>query len=130
MGTTGNNRGSSGSGSDIFFKYWSNLSKSDPERFEKERKRAIEEVISRAPSEHQQGLRQLQWVIDGERRKAKNPIDAMVRLNKMMWTQFYAKDGFVSIVFYFNRIRKILNETEKDKAQERKDAIILPFKKD
>jgi hypothetical protein len=128
MGTTGDNSGSSGFGSDIFFKYWSNLAKSDPERFEKERKRAIEEVISRAPTEHQQRLRQLQWVIDGERKRAKNPIDAMVRLQKMMWTQFYAKDGFISIIAYFNRIRIILDEIGED--SERKDAIILPFKKD
>lgn len=126
MSATGNNRGSAGV--DIFFKYWSNLAKSDPARFEKERKRAIETVISRAPPEYQQGLRQLQWVIDGERRKAKNPVDAMVRLQKMMWTQFYAKDGFVSIVCYFNRIRRVLNEMAEVPAKT--DATILPFKKD
>ena len=30
-----------------------------------------------------------------ERMRAKNPIDAMVRLQKMMWKQFYAKEGFL-----------------------------------
>lgn len=48
--------------------------------------------------ENQQRLRHLQWRIDMERARAKNPVDAMIRLNKMMWNQFYAKDGFVVAV--------------------------------
>lgn len=77
------------------FEYWSNLFRTDPVRFESERLIEIEKVILSANPKNQQALRQLQWVIDGERGRAKNPIDAMIRLNKMMWKQFYSEKGFV-----------------------------------
>ena len=51
------------------FEYWSNLSRTDPVRFEAERKAEIEKVIARAPKERHQELRQLQWRIDGERKR-------------------------------------------------------------
>ena len=37
--------------SNEFFEYWSNLAKSDPERFEAERKAEIEKVIVKAKPE-------------------------------------------------------------------------------
>ncbi|MEK7148723.1 MAG: DUF3135 domain-containing protein [Patescibacteria group bacterium] len=113
-----------------FFEYWFNLAKSDPDLFESERKAEIEKVISKAPPEHQRGLRQLQWVIDGERNKAKNPIDAMVRLNKMMWVHFYGKNGFVALLCSFDSavLGKCVNKLGSGTAT--KNAVILPFKKD
>lgn len=114
--------------SNKFFEYWSNLAKTDPARFESERLAEIEKVILSAPPERQNGLRQLQWVIDGERRKAKNPIDGMIRLNKMMWRQFRAKDGFFSLVGHFKRLSQCL--VELGEGLQKKDTVILPFKKD
>lgn len=116
------------SDSNKFFEYWSNLYKTDPERFEAERKTEIEKVITSAPLERQQMLHQLQWTIDGERRKAKNPIDGMIRLNKMMWRQLRAKNGFFSLVGHFSRLSKCLVELGED--LQKKDATVLTFKKD
>src|SRR3989344_3095848 len=111
-----------------FFEYWFNLFKTDPERFKAEREAEIEKVILSAPPERQDGLRQLQWVIDGERRKAKNPIDGMIRLNRMLWRQLRKKDGFFSLVGHFRRLNEFLTELGED--LQKKDALVLPIKKE
>lgn len=114
--------------SNKFFEYWSNLFKTDPERFEVERKAEIEKVIASAPPKRQQELRQLQWRIDMERRMAKNPTDAMVRLQRMMWRQFYAEDGFV---FAVKQLVKVCHSAQElVEAMKPKNAEILSFNKD
>lgn len=70
--------------SEDFFTYWSNLAKTDPERFERERKEAIEAVISNARPQRQEYLRKLQWRIDVERSRASNPLSATIRIYGMM----------------------------------------------
>lgn len=112
----------------MFFEYWSSLAKSDPERFERERAAEIEKVIVSAKPERQKGLRHLQWRIDMERMRAKNPIDSMIRLNKMMWKQFYAEDGFIFAVKQLQRVCHSAEELVKEPVK--KDAEILQFKKD
>ncbi|HBB43875.1 MAG TPA: hypothetical protein DCZ83_00565 [Candidatus Yonathbacteria bacterium] len=47
-----------------FFTYWSILAQTSPERFERERKEAIERVILSSSIEHQEDLWKLQWRID------------------------------------------------------------------
>lgn len=64
---------------------WQRLARDDPEEFERRRAALIETVITEAPPEHQQRLRGLQFRIDLERRKAKTPLGAAVRLQSMMW---------------------------------------------
>ena len=113
------------------YEYWSGLFKTDPERFEAERKAEIERVILSAKPENQQGLRQLQWVIDGERKRARNPTDAMIRLNKMMWRQFYANDGFIFAVKQLVKVCHTAEALIKELAvPKEKDGVILPFNKD
>ena len=51
---------------------------------------AIRAVIEQAPPEHRARLRQLQFRIDLERRRAKTPLGATVRLQSMMWERFAA----------------------------------------
>lgn len=104
----------------MFFKYWSEIAKTDPERFERERSAEIEKVISKAPEDHQQGLRQLQWIIDGKRRRAKNPIDAMLRLNKMMMDHVHGDHGLVSTLPLWAEVSKNLVDigTEINKVKE------------
>ena len=80
------------------FKYWSELAVQDPERFELERKEAIERVIAEAPESQQERLRRLQWRIDVERSRASNPLSACIRLNRMMLDSFYAENGFVNAI--------------------------------
>lgn len=66
------------------FEYMAHLAKTDPARLERELNEEIEKVVSQAPAKRQHRLRQLQWRIDIERRRAKNPTNAMVRLQGMM----------------------------------------------
>jgi len=78
---------------DSKFGYWRDLSKSDPELFEQKRQEAIDEVINNAAPDNQHRLRQLQWRIDMERRRAKNPMDSCVRIYDMMWKKTYDPGG-------------------------------------
>lgn len=113
------------------FEYWSKLSKINLKLFEELRLREIERVILRARPECQQRLRKLQWRIDMERDKAKNPIDAMVRLQNMMWRQFYSDNGFVFAVEQYVKLCRMAEKLSKvEVAGEKKKADILPFKKD
>lgn len=114
--------------SNEFFEYWSGLAKTDPERFEIERKAEIEKVIQSANPENEKKLRHLQWKIDMERRKAKNPIDSMVRLNKMMWNQFYdEKEGFLFATKQLQGVCYKMQEMVKE--LNNKNAEIIPFKR-
>jgi hypothetical protein len=97
-----------------FFTYWSNLAKTDPERFERERKEAIEAVILQAPLEKQQRLRGLQWRIDMERSRANNPLSACIRLNKMMMDFAFSDKGLPRMASLFREVSATLVRLEKD----------------
>lgn len=64
------------------------LAREDPPEFERRRQALIESTIARAPAEQQERLRALQSKIDLERRLAKTPLGATVRLQSMMWERF------------------------------------------
>lgn len=102
-----------------FFEYWSSLFKTDPVRFEEERKAQIEKVITSASPARQERLRQLQLSIDEERRRATNPIDGMLRLSKMMLQQSLAKDGTLILVHHLGRLDKYLRELDKTSVREK-----------
>ncbi|HAT68705.1 MAG: hypothetical protein A2481_00170 [Candidatus Yonathbacteria bacterium RIFOXYC2_FULL_47_9] len=98
--------------SEDFFNYWSNLAKTDPERFEKERKEAIEAVILEAPEHLHQRLRGLQWQIDMERSRASDPLSACVRLNKMMVDYVFSDEGLPRIASLFVEVREEFSHLE------------------
>lgn len=76
--------------SEFDFDYWSKLFKENPEEFERRRQEEIDKVIEAAHSvEMQHRLRQLQWSIDAERQASKNPLDALVKVQKRMWDSFH-----------------------------------------
>ena len=102
------------SSSDDFFTYWSNLAKNDPERFEQERKDAIEAVIIAAPEHLQRRLRGLQWQIDMERSRASNPLSAAVRLHKMMADFAWSDKGFPRIASLFGEASVIAKRMEEE----------------
>ncbi|HEB95007.1 MAG TPA: DUF3135 domain-containing protein [Sedimenticola thiotaurini] len=77
------------------FERWARMAQDDPAGFEKMRLAAIEEVISRAPREHQRRLRGLQWRIDQERRLARTPLGACIRISRMMWESVSAPGGLL-----------------------------------
>lgn len=110
-----------------FVEYWANLAKTDPTRFEQERLAEIERVIACAKPERQDNLRKLQWRIDMERERAKNPVDAMLRLNKMMWDKFYGEQGFIVAVNMLKGASKELANLTKPRTIEG-EATVISFK--
>jgi hypothetical protein len=72
----------------IDFAEWSRLAQDAPAEFERRRREVIEAAIAQAAPALQPRLRALQSRIDLERRRARTPLGAAVRLNAMMWDEF------------------------------------------
>lgn len=68
------------------FDEWSTLANTSPKEFEDRRHLAIEKVI--ASGTNVRRLRGLQCRIDLERRRARTPLKACIRLSAMMWDSF------------------------------------------
>lgn len=64
------------------------LSNEDPEALEKLRKKLAEDLIRQAPKDTQRRLRGLQFKIDMERRRAKTPMAACMKMSEMMQHSF------------------------------------------
>lgn len=77
------------------YKQWVEMAENDPELFERLRRRAIEEVIEKAPESNRQRLRCLQWRIDQERNRSKNPLGACIRISQMMWESVAGRGGLL-----------------------------------
>jgi hypothetical protein len=67
---------------------WQRLAREEPGEFERRRRAAIDALIAQAPAEQRDRLRALQCRIDLERRRAKTPLEATLRLQSMMWERF------------------------------------------
>ncbi len=78
---------------DMDFDAWMAMAKDDPEAFEKMRLAAIEAVIAAAPEASRCRLRCLQWRIDQERRLARSPMKACIRISSMMWRNVTGAGG-------------------------------------
>ncbi len=77
------------SASRIDFDQWSQLAKTDPESFERQRSALLDACIARASRNHQERLRRLQWRIDRIRDTAGTPLAACVRISDLMWRTFH-----------------------------------------
>jgi len=77
---------------DFNFDYWASLYQSDPERFEREREKLVNEFIGHV-NHGSKRLKGIQFRIDMERRRSKNPMGSCLRLSNLMMDQFY--DEFV-----------------------------------
>jgi len=75
------------------FDEWAELAKRDPSSFEQMRLAAIDQFIENAPADSRERLRRLQWRIDQERRLAHTPLNACIRLSRMMWNNVLGKGG-------------------------------------
>jgi hypothetical protein len=75
------------------FDTWAELARNDPEAFEARRRACIEAFIADAPQEHRRRLRGVQFRIDMERRRARNPMAACLRLSSMMWDALLGPNG-------------------------------------
>jgi hypothetical protein len=80
------------------FETWSKLAREDPGEFERRRAQAIRTVIDARP-ELRQRLEGLQFRIDAERKLARTPLKACLRISTLMWNSFYdLKDGLDGLV--------------------------------
>lgn len=60
------------------------MAQEQPEALEDLRQLLTEELIQNAPQRGRRRLRGLAFVIDAERRKARNPLQACIKLSQMM----------------------------------------------
>lgn len=102
------------------FDYWSQLAKNEPAKFEGRRRAAINQTIASSPFYLKKRLQGLQWRIDMEIRRSKNPMDSCLRLNRMMLDTVYAGEGLIQSV------RKLADATPQNRAVE---AIVIPFRR-
>ncbi|OAG27997.1 DUF3135 domain-containing protein [Thermodesulfatator autotrophicus] len=114
---------------DDWFEKMARLAREDPEAFEKERQALIDEAISRAPTETQEKLRKFQWRIDMERKKAKTPLGACIRLYDMLLDMVYGKGGFLESL---ETLKAILTDVKEGRSpslpsEPKTNAKIIPF---
>ena len=75
------------------FDEWASLAKTDPQAFEARRLALIEDFLQQFPNPEQRRLRGLQFRIDLERRRARTPMAACLRLSSMMWDSLLGSHG-------------------------------------
>ena len=95
MDTTGSNKLSNTTDRRYYidFDEWSRLADNDPDTFEIKRKSLLDDFLSQFSEHRQRRLRGLQFQIDMERRRAKTPMAACIRLSDMMWESVDGKNG-------------------------------------
>ena len=103
--------------------YWQKLAQDDPHAFECARLEAIETLIAAAPLDIQDRLRGLQCRIDLERRKARTPMGAALRLQSLMW------DRFESLRAVLNDVGDPDSNGLTPEATRRPSARIIPFQR-
>jgi hypothetical protein len=70
------------------FEAWARLARENPEEFERRRAQEIRKVIDARPDRRQR-LEGLQFRIDAERKLARTPLKACLRISTLMWNSFY-----------------------------------------
>lgn len=70
------------------FEAWAKLARENPEEFERRREQEIREVIDARPDLRHR-LAGLQFRIDAERKLARTPLKACLRISTLMWNSFY-----------------------------------------
>lgn len=106
------------------FEEWAELARNNPEAFEQRRKEVIEEAIAQSPEAIQQRLRCIQWRVDMERMRYKDPLVACARIYNMMWELVYKDGGLLDAL---NQLGEY-NVDEQGEIKEKKRAKILAFK--
>lgn len=74
------------------FEAWAKLAKEDPEEFERRRLEEIRKLIDARPDLRHR-LEGLQFRIDAERKLARTPLKACLRMSTLMWESFYDLKG-------------------------------------
>ena len=113
-----------------FLEKLSSLHELTDEAFERERKRLIEEEISKYPPHVQDRLRKFQWTLDMKRKKCKNPLEACFMFHEMLMEQVYGENGLLENLQRFLETATQLKNRVSDKKptlspaeNRRKDAV-------
>jgi len=80
---------------DGWFDTMMTMAKNDPEAFELLRVQMINNVIDEAPEDNRRRLIGLQWRVDQERRLARTPMGACIRISNMMWESVTGENGLL-----------------------------------
>jgi hypothetical protein len=75
--------------SEFDFDQWAELAECDPQGFEEQRTEVLRAAIEAAPPEMRRRLEGLQFQVDMERRRAKTPMAACIRLSTLMMDMLY-----------------------------------------
>lgn len=108
-------------GQRVDFDQWLKLANTDMSAFEALRRATINQVIEQAPKEQQDRLRRLQWRIDQERRRCKSPMEACIRISRMMWDQMMGEGGLVE------RLHELTNREFAGTMSRRRSAKVIPL---
>lgn len=108
------------------FDYWRDLAKNDPAAFEAAREQEINKhITSISDDEHtQERLRRLQWRVEMERKRSKNPMDSAVRIYDMMW------ESVGKNIEALHDLTDHLTPGTEKQAKKESSARILKFKED
>lgn len=110
---------------EIDFETWARLAQEDPEAFEQRRLEAIAEVIDSAPEQSRERLRCLQWRIDQERRLARTPLAACMRISQMMWRSVLGDGGLQQRLGELQRAFGVEPEQPSPAPRERADVLLF-----
>jgi len=86
---------------EIYEKLWP-LYKKNPDKFEELRKEIIEQAINSYPEKYQKRARGIQFVLDCELNKHKNPISRMNCMVELFWGKFFDFQAAISDPVYFS----------------------------
>ncbi len=102
------------------FDQWADLARSNVDEFERRRVRVIEQFIDSCPSSRRRRLRGLQFQVDAERRRARTPLQACLRLSSLMWDAALADDGLRGV---------LAAPTRRPARQTSPPARVIPFRR-
>ncbi|GAB6043422.1 DUF3135 domain-containing protein [Endothiovibrio diazotrophicus] len=85
------------------FDWWMRLAAEQPERFDEAWRELVRGMIEGAPSRCRRGLEGTQFRADMERRRARSPMGACVRLSRLMWDRLVGEEGLQEKMIELNR---------------------------
>ena len=96
------------------------MASDDPEGLEKLRREMAENLINQAPKDTQRKLRGLQFKIDMERRRAKTPMAACIKMSEMM------QSSFIELRNALNEVSQLKNKVTPKIVKDKQAPITAP----
>lgn len=107
------------------------LAARDPDGLEQLRHAMIEDIITRASHTQRRRLEGLQFTIDMERRRAKNPVQSCMRMTQLMYDRVSelqdSLNDLVNTTAYLAPSEKDAPEAEVHTAREKYNAKVVPL---